>query len=185
MASAKAQETRRRILEATTAIILQQGFTQLTLDEVAKQANVSKGGLLYHFASKEALLMGVIEAQEARQFELYEQHQLTMGPMEAFVTLQIQQQEEFHLDMDALLYLLSLLKDHATFVEERKRQVEHFFRQLTEQMDPVEVLSIRFTLDGLKLSEHFQFGAPSPTIRQQLIQQLIERARQLDKQIEE
>ncbi len=185
MASAKAQETRRRILEATTTIILQQGFTQLTLEEVAKQANVSKGGLLYHFASKEALLMGVIVAQEARQFELYEQLQLTMGPMEAFVTLQIQQQEEFHLDMDALLYLLSLLKDHTTFVEERKRQAEQFFRQLTEQMDPVEVLSIRFTLDGLKLSEHFQFGAPSQDVRQRLIQQLMERARRLDKQIEE
>ena len=53
MVSTKALETRRRITDATVQVMLTQGFPQLTLEEVAKQANVSKGGLLYHFSSKE------------------------------------------------------------------------------------------------------------------------------------
>ena len=60
MVSAKALETRRRITDATVQVMMSRGFPQLTLEEVAKQANVSKGGLLYHFASNEELLMGVI-----------------------------------------------------------------------------------------------------------------------------
>jgi len=36
------------------------GVNGLTLDAAARDAGVSKGGLLYHFASKEALLAGMI-----------------------------------------------------------------------------------------------------------------------------
>lgn len=47
---------RDRILEATEQIILNLGPAHLTLDCVAERAGVSKGGLLYHFNSKERLL---------------------------------------------------------------------------------------------------------------------------------
>lgn len=36
-------------------------MTGLTLDAVAAEAGVSKGGLLYHFGSKRALLRGVVD----------------------------------------------------------------------------------------------------------------------------
>jgi AcrR family transcriptional regulator len=45
--------------------VVEAGATHLTLDAVAKSAGVSKGGLLYHFPSKEALLEGML----ARHFE--------------------------------------------------------------------------------------------------------------------
>lgn len=181
MVSTKALETRRRITDATVQIMLTRGFPQLTLEEVAKQANVSKGGLLYHFASKEELLMGVIEEQETRQFQQYQVYrEQGAGPMEAFVLLQAQRDEEFCLDIDTVLFLLSLLKENAAFVEERKKQVYRFFDQLMDQADPVDGMMIRFTLDGLKMSEHFQFGQPEPKLRQQLIQRLLEQARKID-----
>ncbi|MCT4779557.1 MULTISPECIES: TetR/AcrR family transcriptional regulator [Exiguobacterium] len=181
MVSAKALETRRRITDATVQIMLTRGFPQLTLEEVAKQANVSKGGLLYHFASKEELLMGVIEEQEARQFQQYQTYrEQGLGQMEAFVMLQAQHEEEFCLDIDTVLFLLSLLKENAAFVEERKKQVHQFFNQLIENMDPVEAMMIRFTLDGLKMSEHFQFGQPAPDLRHALIERLLRQARTID-----
>jgi AcrR family transcriptional regulator len=45
-----------RVLDAAEAIIQARGVAGLTLEATARDAHVSKGGLLYHFASKEALL---------------------------------------------------------------------------------------------------------------------------------
>lgn len=56
---------RDRLLDAAERVVVESGATHLTLDAVAKSAGVSKGGLLYHFPSKEALLEGML----ARHFE--------------------------------------------------------------------------------------------------------------------
>jgi AcrR family transcriptional regulator len=48
--------TREEILKAATAVLNGNGFEHFTLDAVARQAGVSKGGLLYHFPTKEALI---------------------------------------------------------------------------------------------------------------------------------
>jgi AcrR family transcriptional regulator len=53
--------TRERILEAAYLVAERSGVAALTLDAVAAEAAVSKGGLLYHFPSKEALLSGMVE----------------------------------------------------------------------------------------------------------------------------
>jgi AcrR family transcriptional regulator len=52
--------TREKILTAAVAVITGQGAQAFTLDAVARQAGVSKGGLLHHFASKDALLEGLL-----------------------------------------------------------------------------------------------------------------------------
>jgi AcrR family transcriptional regulator len=49
-----------RILDAAEAIVRRAGVASLTLEAAAREAGVSKGGLLYHFASKEALLAGLL-----------------------------------------------------------------------------------------------------------------------------
>lgn|SRR5512138_2120712 len=52
---------RSRILEAADEVARKRGVANLTLDLVAEQASISKGGLLYHFTTKEALLRGMID----------------------------------------------------------------------------------------------------------------------------
>lgn len=52
---------RDAILTAAGRVIAEMGARHLTLDAVAREAGVSKGGLLYHFPSKEALLAAMIE----------------------------------------------------------------------------------------------------------------------------
>jgi len=51
---------RESILEAAEDVVIEQGAVHMTLDAVAAKAGVSKGGLLYHFPSKEALLSSMI-----------------------------------------------------------------------------------------------------------------------------
>lgn len=56
--------TRDRILDAFESLLLDQGELAATLDAVASLAGVSKGGLLYHFGSKQALVSGQLERLE-------------------------------------------------------------------------------------------------------------------------
>lgn len=58
---------RDAILDAAEAVVLRDGMGRLTLDAVARQAGLSKPGLLHHFAGKDAL----IDALVARQVEVW------------------------------------------------------------------------------------------------------------------
>lgn len=59
--SGRRSKTRQKILEAAAEISRESGPGNLSLDAVAAKAGVSKGGLLYHFPSKTALLKAVVE----------------------------------------------------------------------------------------------------------------------------
>jgi AcrR family transcriptional regulator len=52
---------RDRVLDAAEHLVASGGGANLTLDAVAQSAGVSKGGLLYHFPNKDALLAAMIE----------------------------------------------------------------------------------------------------------------------------
>jgi AcrR family transcriptional regulator len=52
-------DTRSRILEALRVVLIRDGSAAVTLEAVAAEALVSKGGLLYHFPSKQALFDGL------------------------------------------------------------------------------------------------------------------------------
>jgi AcrR family transcriptional regulator len=53
-------DARTRILAAAQALVRDLGVARLTLEATARAAGVSKGGLLHHFGSKEALLAGMM-----------------------------------------------------------------------------------------------------------------------------
>ena len=52
---------RERILEATTTLLLDRGYGATSLDEICRKAGVTKGGLFYHFDSKETLASAAVE----------------------------------------------------------------------------------------------------------------------------
>ena len=56
---------RDKLLDAAEVVVARQGIANLTLDAVAAQAGLSKGGLLHHFPTKDRL----IEALVARSAE--------------------------------------------------------------------------------------------------------------------
>ena len=51
---------RESVLDAFEAILIDRGERFATMDATAKAAGVSKGGLLYHFGSKQALADGLL-----------------------------------------------------------------------------------------------------------------------------
>lgn len=55
-----------RILDAAEGLILTRGVAGFTLDGVAQAAGVSKGGLLYHFRSKDSLISAMQRRMASR-----------------------------------------------------------------------------------------------------------------------
>lgn len=49
-----------KLLDAAEAVVARQGIANLTLDAVAAEAGVSKGGLLHHFPSKDRLVEALV-----------------------------------------------------------------------------------------------------------------------------
>ena len=57
MATAKAEETRNRILDAALRLFRERGFEQTTMRDVATEAGVATGAAYYYYRSKEDLVM--------------------------------------------------------------------------------------------------------------------------------
>jgi AcrR family transcriptional regulator len=57
----KGTETRDRILNAAMLMVREGGLDSLTIGEAAKRVGMSKSGLFAHFASRDVLLLSVIE----------------------------------------------------------------------------------------------------------------------------
>ena len=53
--------TRDSILDAAERLITREGVQHLTIGRVAEEAAVSRGGLFYHFPSKEALVQALVQ----------------------------------------------------------------------------------------------------------------------------
>jgi AcrR family transcriptional regulator len=68
---------RDKLLDAAEAVVVRQGIANLTLESVAAEAGLSKGGLLHHFPTKDRLIEGMVircaEHWRACSMEAYEQ----------------------------------------------------------------------------------------------------------------
>lgn len=52
---------KNRLFDAAAILIAEKGFEALTIDALAKAANITKGGVQYHFASKDQLTTELLE----------------------------------------------------------------------------------------------------------------------------
>lgn len=64
------QERAQLILDVTEALIIEKGYYNTSVDEVAARAGVAKGTLYQHFASKEVLVFALLE-REVSHFEQF------------------------------------------------------------------------------------------------------------------
>jgi len=55
------RSTRDQILDAAERVVQGEGASRLTIDAVVKESGFSKGGVLYNFPSKTALIEGMIQ----------------------------------------------------------------------------------------------------------------------------
>jgi AcrR family transcriptional regulator len=176
MPTVSPQDTRESLLQAANRVILRDGSGKLTLDAVAKEAKVSKGGLLYHFKNKEALIFGLLEAHLA-QFErsLEEGDDSTPGSWtRSFVRASVAESPEVS-EMNAAL--LAAIGENPGLLEPFRRSARAWQTSAeSDGIDPVTATLIRLATDGLYYTELFDLGQPSTELRAQVIARMLEMA---------
>nr|WP_277351669.1 TetR/AcrR family transcriptional regulator [Paenibacillus aquistagni] len=148
---------RQLILEAASAIIMEQGINHLTLELVAQQAGVSKGGLLYHFANKDELIKGLneITIKEFRKL-VEEAHEETGSYTKAFLLATLRQIEgkELHNASSSMLAALSTNKEWIKLWDE---DYQRFRAEIEKEGISFEVgMIVRLVSDGFLYSRLFE-----------------------------
>lgn len=59
---------RQKIIDASRAIVLERGAGALTFEEISQVSGVTRGGITYHFPTKQALLQGLVD-NDVRQWK--------------------------------------------------------------------------------------------------------------------
>jgi AcrR family transcriptional regulator len=172
--------TRDALLEAANQIVMAQGSEALTLEAVARKAGVSKGGLLYHFPNKEALIVGMLEQlidmfETGLQQELEQDNSPEPGRwLRAYIRTSVigdeQQIPVFASLMAAVAVNPELLKP----VQARFDQWQA--KAGASGIDPTIANIILLALDGLWFNRILG-AAPSERTRQEVIEALLEMAK--------
>jgi AcrR family transcriptional regulator len=169
--------TRDRILNALQRILVDEGSSGVTLEKVAAEAGVSKGGLLYHFKSKSDLYDGL-----ARRFRLQEEANIVRaretGVVETFLRVSEVESAE---SAAGLWALLTAMRGKAELSEAAKDDVLFIFNGwsavIHEQIeDPVTAEIVRLVGDGLFLSALSGVPLPSHEVIEGILQRLKEAA---------
>jgi AcrR family transcriptional regulator len=65
----KGQATKKKLMDIAERLILNRGFSAMSIDEVIKEAGITKGGFFYHFDSKNDLVYALM--QRYREMEAF------------------------------------------------------------------------------------------------------------------
>jgi AcrR family transcriptional regulator len=160
-------DTRARLLDAAGAVIRRDGAQGLTLDAVAAQAGVSKGGLLYHFRSKRELLDGLV----GRWLDEFQDDIDANGP--GFLEGYVRASDGAKAEESGLL--AALIADPEVLTAVRERYATWQDRVVTEGGDPVEATVARLAADGLWLADLLGMAPPAGALRKQVLARLLER----------
>ena len=160
-------DTRERLLNAAGAVVRREGAQALTLDAVAAEAGVSKGGLLYHFGTKREL----IEALVDRWLSEFERDIDAAGPgfVRGYVLASDPREDELGL-------LAAFAADPSVLVKARERYAIWQDRVEREGSDPVDATVARLAADGLWLAELLGMAPPRGRLREQVLSRLLELA---------
>ncbi len=71
---ARAEATRRRILDVSVGLFKERGFSGTSLNQILRRANVTTGAFYYHFPSKDAVGFAIIDEVACRMASLRDAH---------------------------------------------------------------------------------------------------------------
>jgi AcrR family transcriptional regulator len=167
-------ETHKRILQAANQVVVREGSNALTLDAVAKEAGVSKGGLLYHFPSKEALISAMVEDLicEADQ----SMHDLQAGDPQSERSWTRAYIKSCWLcgETDTIsAALIPAAASNPMLLDPLRRYYETWQEKLDQDLgDTTKSTLIRMALDGLWLADLLCLSAPHGQRRKDLFDKL-------------
>ncbi len=154
--------TRERLLEAAAALANEQGAGHISLDAVAERAGVSKGGLLYHFPSKAALMRACVEFF-VQDFEAQIEARIANGKVSLLAAVTALAMEQFSKKAKVSGGVLAAMAEDPDFLlpirEFNRRLLD---RLLAETDDPQRTLLVFLALEGLRSSHLYDMNMMTP-----------------------
>jgi AcrR family transcriptional regulator len=169
--------TREAILRAADRVVVEESVSGMTLESVASEAGVSKGGLLYHFPSKEALISGMIGRliegfTEALGRELAREESSASGRWSRAYVRASFAEDRWYLDLTAGL-LAAIAEDPALLDPVRRGYVEAQRWAERDGIDPAIATLVRLAADGLFFAELLGFAPPEGRLRERVLEALL------------
>lgn len=154
-----ASNTRDRILDAFQELLINQGERAATLDAVAQRAGVSKGGLLYHFGSKDALIEGLTDRLRGLvEADIALMRSADAGPIDYFIRTSVSMEGEF----DRCIVATARLAQgaHAGARDALKSAQAAWLEVITEAVsDPAIARTVMLIGDGIYYNSSMGAGA--------------------------
>ncbi|WP_052351991.1 TetR/AcrR family transcriptional regulator [Deinococcus pimensis] len=152
--------THTTLIDAAARVVHRDGVRGFTLDAVAHEAGVTKGGLLYHFESKQALVESMLTDALTR----FEQRVLELaqpGPggfVRAFVYATMEAAESPHAGRTAAALRVVMADAPDLLASYTRRSVEWQARLEQDGVPPVSATVARLAADGLFFATIFGSG---------------------------
>lgn len=172
------ETARDKILEAAYRVVQQHGAAHLTLENVAWEAGVSKGGLLYHFRSKDDLIRGMVE-EHVRHEERRIHENLGEDP-DAKAILRFVIETEFaggsgyDEDHEIGAALLPAILENPALLEPVEHLICEMNRKIDELKDPAMGYILRLALDGMHFSRTIGVGLIDEHRQREVIQRMLQ-----------
>lgn len=166
------ENIRTKIIQAAEDLVIELGARHLTIDAVAEKAGMSKGGFLYHFPSKEALLMAMLERRVARREER-RQKELSgsVNELTAHVLSSLEDDERLRKLSAALL--AAVAHDPQLLAPYRKEYRKFIERSINKGIPLEKVAVILLAADGLTLLEVLSMSPFTPFERKKIVKEII------------
>ncbi|MGE0974058.1 TetR family transcriptional regulator [Staphylococcus cohnii] len=166
---------RIQLLEAAAAIVNEQDSEYLTLDAVAKKAGVSKGGLLYHFKNKFALIQGLVDHADELYRNNVNEHvknesQEVGKLLRAFIEATREHRSENASITSGMLAAQGINSNLLLPLQDTYKDWQEKIEK--DGIDKVDATIIRLAVDGLWLSEIFGLDALDETMRAKVLERL-------------
>lgn len=168
--------TRKALLDAANRIVQERGVERLTLELTAQEAGVSKGGLLYHFPSKEALIKGMIQYYLDRfteDFNAAAQQESEQAPGRWTRAYLYTTYEDNQRNPRMSSGLLAAVATNPALLFPMQQTFAKWVQLLEEDgIDPTIAQIIRLAVDGLWMVELFGLAPPAPEMREKVLHAL-------------
>jgi AcrR family transcriptional regulator len=169
-------DTRQLLLDAAERVVQRDGVGKLTLDAVAQEAGVSKGGVLYHFRTKHALIEGMVLAQmDAYESEQRRREQADPHPVgrrtRAYILASFSESKPK--DSNGAGMIAAIANDPQLMGIIQARFTKWQAEMLNDGLDAVTATLIRLATDGLWFAQLFATAPPPDPLRQEVIARLV------------
>jgi AcrR family transcriptional regulator len=181
--------TRDRILDAAESIVIRDGVARLTLDAAATEAQLSKGGVLYHFGTRDSLVSAMVERLTAafdRDLDVAAAADQAAGEptpgryVRSYVRATVRPSEtpeEVRRERAGAAVLAAMAAEPQLLEPLRQSFQRWHDRLVADEVDPVRATVARLAADGLWLVELFGFAPLDEPLRSQVAAYLTELGR--------